>query len=56
MTEYSWRDEPELMGRLSKAQSALRAPIDIMTFAGMCQSREQLERHVKYYEERVANQ
>jgi hypothetical protein len=53
---FSWTQAPDLMARLTTAQNALRTPIDIMTFAGMCSSREQLEAHVAYYEKRVAEQ
>ena len=51
---FSWKDEPELMGRLIKAQNSLETPIDIVTFAGFCDSREELERHVERYEAEVA--
>jgi len=50
---FSWRNEPELMARLITAQNALRTPIDIMTFAGFCDSREALEAHVLRYEARM---
>jgi hypothetical protein len=53
---FTWKDAPELIARLTAAQNALIAPIDIMTFAGFCDSREELERHVAYYEKRVAEQ
>jgi hypothetical protein len=49
-----WRTETDLMDRLANAQNALRAPIDIMTFAGMCSTRAELERHVIRYETQVA--
>ena len=52
----AWRQNPDLMDRLTQAQNALRAPIDIMTFAGMCDSREELERHVVRYERIVSEQ
>jgi hypothetical protein len=55
-TPFSWKNEPELMARLTTAQDSLNTPIDIVTFAGMCASREELERHVAYYEQRVAQQ
>ena len=51
------KQNPDLIDRLNAAQNALDRPIDIMTFAyfkGVTQ--EQLERHVAYYEEMVANQ
>lgn len=53
---FSWVNEPELMDRLIGAQNALKTPIDIVTFAGMCGSREELERHVIRYEAQVASQ
>ena len=49
-----WKQNPDLMERLTRAQNALRTPIDIMTFAGMCDSREELEAHVLRYEAHVA--
>lgn len=49
-----WKQNPDLMDRLGAAQNALRTPIDIMTFAGMCDSRDELERHVVRYEQAVA--
>ena len=49
-TKWSWTDAPDLIARLSKAQNSLRTPIDIMTFAGFCESRAELERHVLRYE------
>lgn len=50
---FSWRQAPDLMQRLQRAQNALSAPIDIMTFAAFCGSREELERHVAYYEQKT---
>lgn len=47
--KFSWRNENELMARLTKAQNRL-ADIDIMTFAAFCDSREELESHVVRYE------
>lgn len=52
----TWKQNPDLMDRLGAAQNKLRAPIDIMTFAAFCQTREELERHVVRYEEQVAEQ
>jgi hypothetical protein len=52
---FSWKQEPELMDRLSSAQNSPKNQnIDIMTFAGMCDSREELLRHVERYEARAA--
>lgn len=53
---FSWRDAPDLMARLATAQNALKAPIDIVTFAGFCDSRAELEAHVTRYEAQVAEQ
>jgi hypothetical protein len=54
MASFTWRDAPDLMARLTAAQNSISAPIDIMTFAGFCSSREELERHVVRYESRAA--
>ncbi len=51
-----WKANPDLMRRLSDAQNALERPIDIMTFAGLCDTRSELERHVIHYEEIIAKQ
>lgn len=49
-----WKQNPDLMDRLSKAQNHPKnINADIMTFAGMCDSREELERYVIRYEERA---
>jgi hypothetical protein len=53
---WSWKDAPDLMDRLSRAQNALRTPIDIMTIAGFFGGRDELLRHVEHYEARVAKQ
>ncbi|WP_091738869.1 hypothetical protein [Phenylobacterium immobile] len=45
-----WKQNPDLMQRLIAAQNALTTPIDIVTFAGMCGSREELLAHVLRYE------
>jgi hypothetical protein len=52
--KFSWRDAPDLMERLSRTQNALTTPIDIMTFAGFCDSREELLAHVERYETKAA--
>mgnify|MGYP007071568849 CR=1 FL=1 len=54
MTKFTWRDADDLMIRLGNAQNAIKAPIDIMTFAAFCNSREELERHVVRYEQQAA--
>jgi hypothetical protein len=44
---WSWKAEPVLMARLREAQNSPRNEHrDIMTFAGLCDSRAELERHV----------
>lgn len=47
-------DCSDLMARLVVAQNAIKAPIDIMTVAILCDTREELERHVVRYEVQVA--
>lgn len=49
-----WEQNPDLMRRLEVAQAGIKAPIDIVTFAAFCDSREELERHVVWYEIEVA--
>lgn len=56
MATYSWKQSPELMARLTKAQNGLKAPIDIMTFAGFFDSEDELQKHVEYYEDQVRSQ
>ena len=56
MTKWTWKQSPELMARLATAQNALEAPIDITTFAGFCDSEDELRRHVEHYESRVVAQ
>lgn len=47
----TWKQNPDLMARLVEAQNHPKnCNIDILTFAGMCDSREELERHVVRYE------
>lgn len=53
---FSFVQAPDLMERLISAQNHLRAPIDIVTFAGFCDSREELETHIRHYEELNAAQ
>ncbi len=51
MARWSWKDDPELMARLTKAQNdPANRHADIMTFAGFCGSRAELLAHVKRYE------
>ncbi len=48
---YSWKNEPELMERLAKAQNRTKNQcIDIMTYAGWAGSTEALRAHVEHYE------
>lgn len=55
MTNFSWTQAPDLMARLTTAQNhPANTNIEIMTFAGMCDSRAELERHVVRYEEYAA--
>ncbi|MFG1294082.1 hypothetical protein [Xanthobacter versatilis] len=50
-----WRQCPDLMVRLTTAQNhPANVRIDIMTFATMCDSRDELERHVERYERAAA--
>lgn len=45
--KFSWRDAPDLMDRLGRAQnSPHNENRDVMTFAGFCNNRDELERHV----------
>lgn len=51
----TWRSNPDLMARLNAAQnSPAFADVDVTTFAGMCDSRADLERHVLACEQRAA--
>ena len=50
------KQNPDLIARLSAAQDSLNRPVDIVTFGYLVGSREELERHVKYYEDVVARQ
>lgn len=44
---FSWIQEPDLMGRLIAAQNHPgNVNRDVMTFAGFCDDRAELERHV----------
>ena len=52
MAQFSWKDAPDLMDALARTQNApCNSNIDIMTFAGLCTSREELEAHVARYEQ-----
>ncbi len=51
----TWKSNPDLMARLRKAQNhPANTGIDIMSFAGMCSSREELQRHVERCENEAA--
>lgn len=54
--KFTWKSAPDLMARLNAAQNELIAPVDIVSFAGYCDSRDELLRHVEHYEMRVARQ
>lgn len=49
LTNFSHRDHPELMQRLTRAQGSF-PQVDILTFAAWCDSLAALEAHVEYYE------
>ena len=52
---FTWRDAPDLMERLTKAQNrAAFSHQDILTFAGFFTERAELERHVIKCETRAA--
>ena len=56
MTMSIWKNNPELMARLTTAQNhEANINQDIMTFCAFFDTVEELERHVKHYEERAAN-
>ena len=51
---FTFLSAPDLMERLIAAQNAMACrgeQIDIVSFAGFCDSREELERHVARYEQ-----
>ncbi len=51
---WSWKNEAALMNRLRSVQNHhLFAHQDIMTFAGMCSSTDQLRKHVEACEARA---
>jgi hypothetical protein len=50
------QQNPDLIARLKAAQNSLHRPVDIVTFGYLASSRAELERHVQYYEDAVANQ
>lgn len=52
---FSWTQAPDLMKRLTAAQNhPANINQDIMTWAGLCDSRAELERHVVCSETRAA--
>ena len=51
-----WKECPDLLDRLTEAQnSEAFEHQDVMTWAGMCDTRDELERHVVICEQRAAN-
>jgi hypothetical protein len=53
---FSWKDEPELMADLLRAQNhPANIGQDHMSFAGMCSSRDELEMHIARLEIRAQN-
>lgn len=48
-----WQQHPDLMDRLNAVQNR-DTRRDIVSFAGLCESREELERHVVACEDRQA--
>ena len=55
-TKFSWRDAPDLIQALTKAQnSPCNANRDILTFASFCDSRDELEGYLCKQEIRVQN-
>lgn len=56
MAKFSWKDAPDLMDALAIAQNhPANSMIDIMTFAGLVDSRDELELHLARYEIRAQN-
>jgi hypothetical protein len=56
MAQFSWKDAPDLMDALAIAQNhPANSMIDIMTFAGLCNSRDELELHLARYEIHAQN-
>jgi hypothetical protein len=50
-----WKQNPDLMARLTAAQNhPANVRADILSFAGFCETREELERHVERYEAKAA--
>lgn len=53
---FTWKDAPDLMAALAAVQNhPMNANVDIMTFAGMCDSKHELEVHLARYEIRAQN-
>lgn len=53
--KFSWKDAPDLMARLTTAQNhEANINQDIMTWAGLCDSRQELEAHVVRNEQSAA--
>lgn len=56
MSAWSWRKSPELIHRLLKAQISLAQPVDIITAAANCHTRQELSEHVEDCELQVERQ
>lgn len=55
MTNFSWRNAPDLMQRLNDTQNhPANDSQDITTIVGFFTSREEMERHVVFYEQKAA--
>ena len=55
-TQFTWKDAPDLIQALTKCQnSPCNENQDILTFAGFCDSRDELEAYVCRQEIRVQN-
>jgi|GEM_PF-2979194 len=53
---FTWKDAPDLMAALVAAQnSPANTDLDIVTFAGFCESRDELVAHLCRYEIRAQN-
>lgn len=56
MAQFSWKDAPELIQALTRAQnSPCNENRDILSFAGFMESREELELYVARHEITVQN-
>lgn len=54
--KWTWKDAPDLMAELTRVQNApVNSNIDIMSYAGMCDTRAELELHLARCEIRTQN-